>query len=269
MHWVIQNNIFYENGIEKLIELIQRFDCPHDLVKIIPFVGELDQDINPQGPVICIGSYSMRHLAKRKGWTPGVFDLGDITYQDCINHWGVWMLNYGARVCRLHTALSWFDSVAKDGLVFIRPIHDSKFFAGGVMDFEELLYMVKGVQSLGGEADPSGLTMNTEVMMSEPKNIRAEYRFWIVNGQVVTGSLYKRGGRVVYSDVIDKDVETFAHACVTPMSVHSWNPLRAFVLDVAHMEDESMRIVELNTLNAAGLYAADVNKLFGALNSFR
>jgi ATP-grasp domain, R2K clade family 3 len=42
--------------------------------------------------------------------------------------------------------------------------------------------------------------------------------------------------------------------------VAEWQPHEAFVIDVCETSD-GLRIVEINTLNAAGFYAGDVQKL--------
>jgi hypothetical protein len=269
VYWLLQHNLFHEKGMRDLIAFLERMGIPHSEHKIIPFVGELEPDIDIEGDVICIGSYSMRHLAKRKGWVPGVFDMDGITYEDCIKKWGTDMLNYDAVIVPLYDALETFDRVNEDGLIFMRPIADSKDFAGAVFERGPLEYLWKGIDSLGDEADPAGLRRDTLVMMCAPKNIAREYRFWIVDGRVVTGSQYKLGSRVLYSSDIDPDVKTFAVSRVASISVDRWNPLRAFVLDVALMRDGSKKVVELNTFNAAGLYAADVAKIVEAIEGMR
>lgn len=269
MYWVLQHNLFHEKGMRDLIEFLERMEIPHSEHKIIPFIGEIVPDIDIQGNVICMGSYSMRHLAKRKGWVPGVFDMDGITYEDCINKWGTDMLNYDSVIVPLYESVQTFDKVNEDGLVFMRPIADSKDFAGAVFEREPLKKLWDGIDALGDEADPAGLRRDTMVMISSPKNIAREYRFWIVDGRVVTGSQYKLGSRVIYSDEIDRDVYTFAVSRVARISVDHWNPLRAFVLDVALMRDGSKKVVELNTINAAGLYAANVGKLVEAIESMR
>jgi hypothetical protein len=43
-----------------------------------------------------------------------------------------------------------------------------------------------------------------------------------------------------------------------------WQPQRAFVLDVAETAD-GPKIVEINTLNSAGFYAADIQRIVLAL----
>jgi hypothetical protein len=258
MHWVLQENVCNEAGYADMIALLERFDIPHSIHKVIPFIGELLPDIELPNPVICYGSYSMRRVAVAKGWTPGVFDLEPFTYQEQIKHWPHKMLNADSEFGKFG------DLIPTPEVFFARPVADSKYFAGRIFDKAEWVEWQGKVRDLG-EDDGSGLRADTMVMACEPKRILREYRFWIVDKKVITGSLYKMGDRVVYDKVIDKEAETFAWACVAPMSLDCWNPLSAFVLDIALLPDNQYKIVEINTINAAGLYAADVGKLVSAL----
>lgn len=257
MHWVIQSGFEHERGISDLISFLERSGIPHSFHKVRPFVGDIEPDIDVSGNVMVFGTYGMRHLAKRKGWTPGSFDLADITYAEHVEYWGENMLNSDAVYCT-------FAEVPQNiyGLAFIRPVVDSKFFSGMITTPEEFAVWHEKVVVLG-EDDGSGLRGNTQVMISEPKNIQSEYRFWIVDGNVVTGSLYKRGGRPFFSKDIENDARWFALS-----RANEWQPARAYVMDVARTSS-GLFIVETNTLNSAGLYCADVGKLADAIESMR
>jgi len=258
MHWIIQDNMFHEKGIEELIDLLPRLGLPMSLHKVVPFIGELQPDISPEGEVICIGSYSLRHVAKTKGWDPGVFDLFKYDFLVQKQWWKNELLNHDSVVCRFK------DADPKVEEFFIRPIADSKYFAGTVMDHHELCYRQQCVVDLG-EDDGTGLRGETLVMYSEPKSILSEYRMWIVDGKVVTSSLYKRGGRVVYQECIDKRAINYAEKMAA-----IWQPVQAFVMDVAHVDYSTYKcykIIEINTLNSCGLYAANVGKLVEGLEN--
>ena len=103
------------------------------------------------------------------------------------------------------------------------------------------------------------LTPETLIQVCRPKLILAEYRYWIAGGEIATRSLYKRGARVVYSSEVDERIDGFVREAIA-----DWQPHRAFVIDVCDTPD-GPRIVEINTLNAAGFYAADVQRLVWAL----
>lgn len=253
MHWILQNNIFSETGWATLVETLARFDLPHSVHKVVPFVGELvPEPALAHQNAICFGSYSMRHAARLYHWTPGVFDLDAQDFKQQLRHWGDHMLNARSKVCRFKEAR--FTA----GRMFVRPTTDTKYFAGQVFERDDFLRWQNAVCALG-LTDNSSLTPDTEIQLAPPIAIHAEYRFWVVKGQIVTRSLYKRGQRVMYSSEVDPRLDDYVMARVS-----EWMPHETFVIDVCDTE-EGMRIVEINTLNAAGFYAADVQKLVLAL----
>jgi len=255
MYWVIQENTFNEAGMNELIEILERADIPHSIHKVVPFVGDIIPDVNPDDNVIVMGSYALRHIAKRYAWVPGSFDLGDLTYQDHIAKWGEHMLNYGSIFCSFKESAA----LVKPEPFFCRPVIDSKNFAGAIFYNDEFSEWWEQVVILE-EDDGSNLRGSTEIMISPIKNILREYRNWVVDGKVITSSLYKIGNRVQYSSDVDDDIIQFAQD-----RVNEWQPKRAFVIDIALLENGEKKIVETNTFNAAGLYAANIGKLVDAI----
>lgn len=257
MYWVIQYNLYRETGIVELLSILERAKIPHSEHKVIPFVGELEPDVDLHEPVICIGSYSMRHLAKRKGWKPGVFDLFDYDMVYCDFMWQDEMLNGDCIFVTIKE--SYFEFTVDNPLFFIRPVKDSKDFAGDVFNCNEWKDFTENVDK--GD-DMYGLTSETEIIMATPKNIIREYRIWVVDGHVITGSQYKIDGRVNYYGVIDNDIWSYADK----MTKMIGNDLpRAYVMDIALLKDGNKKIIEFNTFNAAGLYNANVGKIVDAI----
>lgn len=255
MHWVLQDNLFKETEWQSLVDHLERWNIPYSVHKVVPFVGELIPDIDiSDGKAVCFGSYSMRHIAKKKGWTPGVYDLEPFNFLMQLEHWGKEMLNADAWVGR-------FGDAKFEGSKFIRPILDSKSFAGRVFDQEEFSEWQSKIHA--GDDFGDSVTSDTIIQVCEPKEIWSEVRYWIVDGNIVTRSIYKIGDRVQYSDQVDSRFDYYASALVQP-SIIGWNPLPAFVLDVCETP-EGMKIVEINTINAAGFYAGDIPSIIMAL----
>jgi ATP-grasp domain, R2K clade family 3 len=252
MHWILQDNLDREPGMEEMVHVLERAGIPFSEHKVFPYIDEIEPDISPAGAVIVFGSYSMRHVAKRKGWKPGCFDIGELTIRDCLIHWQTHLLNSDAVFGPFGSAQPTIDPF------FIRPAADTKYFTGTVMSRRRLLEWQGNLIGLG-EDDGAGLRTNTEVLWCTPKIVQREYRLWIIRGSVATASQYRVGERVVYSSVIDDDAIRFGQE----MAAH-WTPAEAFVLDVCLHQDQ-WKIVEINTLNAANLYAANVGKLVDAL----
>lgn len=257
MHWIIQDNYDWDKGTKELINILERNDVPHTFHKVIPFVGDIEPEINPKGYVICIGSYSMRHVAKKYNWYPGVYDIGHISLLEMNIHWGHNMLNYNSRCIPFGSIPEYLPNYDND--IFIRPIFDSKVFSGNVFQKKELMEWHGKVMKLENDHTSIDLTKDTMIIMAPPKPIWSEYRTWIVNNRVITASQYKSGGRVVYSFHVDQYIIDFAQ-----YMANIWGPAKTYVLDIGITED-GPKIVEANTLNAARFYHCDMFKLWAAL----
>lgn len=254
MHWILQNNIFSENGWDVLLDTLERFALPHSIHKVVPFVGELVPEPElTHNNVLCMGSYSMRHAAAKNNWYPGVFDLFDQDFEQQLAHWHDHMLNAGSVV----SAFS--DATFTEAQMFVRPTNDSKHFAGRLFSREEFETWQRSVCELNLDYGNS-LTPQTKIQLAKPITIFAEYRFWIVKGTIVTRSLYKRGDRVMYASDVD---ERFAR--YVEERLLEWAPHETFVMDVCDTPD-GIKIVEINTLNSSGFYAGDVQRLVLALD---
>lgn len=264
MHWILQNNLFAERGWEDLVATLERFNHPYSVHKIVPFVGDIVPDVQPEGKVICFGAYSLRHLAKARGWTPGVYDLEPYHFEIQREHWGDKMLNYDAEVVP-------FSHAKFDGARFIRPIEDSKSFAGRLFNDDEFEQWQKDVSKLTPE-DGSTITGETLIQLCSPKKIYSEYRCWIVDRKIVTISQYKLGNRIVYKNVDNaegRDACSFAWSVLkgnifANTTLDGWMPQPAFCLDVCETPD-GWKIVEINTINSSGFYAANITELVNAL----
>lgn len=253
MHWVIQNNIYAEAGFNRLIEVLTRLGLPHSIHKCIPFVGTLEPVPEPvQDRVIVMGSYTLAKVAEQRGWTPGAFLNENFDYQVQLQHWNDLMVNHDAVFCKIA------DVPEQSVPFFIRPVIDSKSFSGNVTDWPSFEEWRQGLSMLIPE-DHATADLTTDVMVAPVKPIYAEYRVWMVDGKAVAWSQYKRVGTKLVTDAVDRSVMVFAM-----QAAQMWSPHRAYVLDV-FSTDAGYKIGEVNNLNAAGWYGADMNKLVIAL----
>lgn len=255
MQWVLQK---FEDT-EKLSSALDRLGIAYTWHKVVPFVGELhpEPDVADPNAVVLFGSYSLWRMARKKNWSPGVFTIEPFLKQAA---WAGHLLNGDVRLLTVREAA---ELTADDTLHFVRPVSDSKEIAGTVMSTAELVQTAQNVLSIDEDDIPGGsLSHDTELLLAEPVKIFKEWRCWIVDGEVVTWSLYKEGSRVVYRAEIDEDALEFARGMVSLNPSYS----RAYVLDVCRTED-GLRIIETNCINAAGFYAADLVKLAAAIDA--
>lgn len=269
MHWVIQSNLWGESEFENLLTQLQRQNVSHDIVKIVPFVGEIEPDVNPSGPVFVCGSTSMSKLARRKKWNPGYIDGVDINLLDY--YFGKYFLNIDGFTTRL--AYVSHQTKEKGWEQFhIRPVSDSKSFAGKVMNHEELDDWIEKLRAI--DAENPTVRLKDAVFVSTVKHILAEYRFFVIDGKVITGSRYKYGGNVWYSPQVDSHIFEFAQWIISPENNDKADMLpRAYTLDVAdtlapgrHASFNGLKVIETNSINSAGFYSCDMGKFVSAIN---
>lgn len=254
MQWILQD---FEDGA-KLAAALDAANVQYTLHKAVPFVGELlpAPVVTDTDSVLLFGQYSLWKTARRHRWKPGVFMIEPFVDQQ---PWKAYLLNGGGRFLRLHDIPASLER--GDKLYFVRPVEDSKAIAGAVMTADEIRSMAANVLRLREDELVEGaLGHDTELMLCQPVVIRKEWRLWVVDGRIVTWSLYKDGSRVVYKHEIEDEALGFGRSMV---ALHpEYSP--AYVMDVCRT-DEGYRIIETNCINAAGFYAADLGKLVSAL----
>lgn len=256
MYWILQRNLFNEQAFQSLQDQLVVQQTPHAVVHLRPFIHEIEPNIDVQGPVFVCGSTGMRQVARRKGWKPGYFD-DNLDYRLLLKYYGKRMLNHDAQIAPMNEARM-TGSVA-----FVRPVSDDKQFAGQLMTNTEFAEWQQRVIALDGDSTYTTLTGNDLIVMASPKAMYAEYRFYVVDGRVITGSLYKRGDRVYYDAQVDKRVLDFVQECAD-----TWCPNRAFCLDVAETPD-GLKVLEINAINSSGFYACDMGKFVHAINGLQ
>lgn len=227
-------------------------------VKLVPFAGTVEPE-RDYGPLVFpIGSTSMLAASQRYGWRPGVvYDAATFRFEAWRDHWGAANLINGDAVVTTFGAAKVFDDIE----AFIRPCEDLKAFTGCVVSIDGLLAWQQRVyDGCQSTQDSPLLTMATPVVVAPVKTITREWRTWIVNGVVKASSQYAEYGQRVRKQETPSSVRVFAERLA-----QYWSPGLCFCLDVGELEDGSLGLVEINTLNSSGVYAADMAPVYGAI----
>lgn len=257
MQWILQK---FEDT-ERLSEALDKLQVPYSFHKVVPFIGELSPEpiIQNRDAIVLFGSYTLWRYAQAHNLTPGVFTIRPFVRETV---WHPYLLNGAdALFITLRDIPAQLSAQGPD--LFIRPVSDSKEVAGSVKSRGEIIELAKKVLSINPDEIPGGsMEHDTELMLTAPVRIQKEWRLWVVDGQIVTYSLYKEGRRVIYRPEIDDDALHFAQQRVDDNPDYA----RAYVIDVCRTEDE-LRMIETNCINAAGFYAADLVKLAHAIDT--
>jgi hypothetical protein len=272
MFWVVQGNLKTDEGLNALMAVLRNEGYQHSLVKTIPFsniIVDIDVDINQfseddiprlqienDKQMVTMGSYSLALTAKEKGWVPGSFINENFEFSKWCVGWGKDNLLNGEAI--EDTVSNIIPKItAGRHKVFARPSEDTKSFSGQLFEADNLIYWLGQVASSN---DRFGLHGDTSVIVSPFKKILAEYRLFVVDGLIASGSLYKIGDLVTTSDVLDPVAVEYAYKML-----EIWQPDRAFVLDIA-ITDDGPKIIEVNNINSSGFYKSNISNIVHAID---
>lgn len=252
MYYVIQENTFREENYNVLIETLDRFELPYEIVKVRPFLEDFEF-ITDRKDIFCFGSVKMSRLAKKYNWFPGSLLNENHDYRVYSNFYKENLLNYDSIIQK-------FGDEINEDIFFARPCEDTKTFTGKVFTKEKWNIFKSDFFKSGQE---SSLNNDTEIQISSVKNVTKEFRFWVVGGEVITGSLYRNGYWVNYSSVVDEGALEF---CKEMVKIYQL--AEAFVIDICEVDlDDKFeyKIIECGCINSAGFYKANMPKLIEAI----
>jgi len=251
MYYIIQENLFREEGHDKLISCLERFQFTYELVKVIPFIEDV-VFLTDRKDVFVFGSLKLARLSKKYGWNPGALVTDNHNYEVYAKYYKSELLNYDSRIYEIQDDFEWEYEQQ-----FIRPCLDSKVFTGKVFEQKDW-ETAKNNLLINGHATPE-----TRIQVARPKKITQEVRFWIVGGNIITYSTYRRGSFLFYNGNVDPDAIEYAQKMIDIFQL-----ARTFVIDIA-LTENGWKIIECGSTSCAGFYDADMQKLIFALeNSF-
>lgn len=258
MHWIVNTSLKRELGYDSLIHNLDRQGVSHTLCRKPPFADYLvgmedDQPImlDVPNPVFVTGTTSMNGVSENHGWNPGYIEAPD--FFECLEHWGNEMLNADSTTGELGSIR------VPDQAFFVRPSNDGKAFSGTLMNPEEFAEFRDRITDITGW---TSCPLDTIIQIAPIKEIWAEYRCYVVDGKFVTGSRYKTGKKVEYSEMEDDSAVTR----YLEERLAEWNPRRAVVIDIAHTPD-GYKVIETNSISSSGFYAIDMGKFVNAIGS--
>jgi hypothetical protein len=256
--WVIQNNFIDQTQADIVAKSVLADGGKVAGAKVIPFCDTIKFWDNeaPQGPlVVPYGATKLTKMARKYDWK-GVF------FNDNFDT-AVWnanrsdMLNQDGKIMKVSETAEFLKGYPDDLPMFIRPCLDLKAFNGTLTRVSEIKNWMKSTES-----GNFSFNADTLVSIAEAKHIQAEWRWFVVDGKVIDGSIYRlRGQRLTIHErdqkVID-EAQGFADV---------WLPDSTCVMDLALTED-GMKCIEFNCFNSSGYYNHDIEKIVKAVNSY-
>lgn len=254
MKFLIQQNLMNKEQLVNVKEAVQSY--PHQFIELIPFSREITSNEELIGTdYIPYGSTLLTTLALDKKWKGLYFDLENFNMRSAFRERSD-MLNDGL-VISVYEAEKYLRLQDRD--IFVRPDLDLKHFSGQVMNSIECADWFKDAMLFLPESGTYAMSPEMLVIIAEPKNILAEWRWFIVNGEIIDGSMYQNRCQLVKVHETDKHVIKEAQKFAD-----GWLPNMNCVMDLA-LTEHGLKVIEFNCINSSGFYNHDVNKIFKSL----
>lgn len=266
INWVIDKYVF-EDYEDKLIEAIKRSDAePHiyddQRGRISTYLGKFFTD----DIVIFHGSLQHGRGVEKFPIYPGIFLT--LSNYECFKYYGYYgdnLLNSNYKMMGLNDVLRNKGKIFGDfgtESIFIRPSNGFKSFPGQTLPFNNFnLEFDILTKSYGG------LDLDELVVVSPAQNIEEEYRFIVINGVVVSGSLYMdNNNRKEWKAYYDKPCEDSSAFDFAIEMSKIYQPDKAYTIDVCKLSNGEYKMIEINSFCCASMYGCDYDKVVKAVN---
>ncbi len=252
--FIIQSNLIssdYLSGIQAAVE-----KYPHESVEVIPFSYEMVSKNPITGTdFIPYGSTLFTSIAYDLRWKGCYFNPDIFNYKTFLTNRDD-MLN--SNVMKIEDAVLFLEDQPDDSEWFTRPSLDLKQYTGMVDYAKDLVEWFNDAMSFTGTGSYK-IEKGTDIVLCEPKNIQAEYRWFVVDGRVISGSMYRFNGNLYIQRCTEYDIITEAQGLAD-----KWLPHVNCCMDLALVDGE-FKVIEFNCINSSGWYSCDINSVIDAI----
>jgi len=262
--WLLESDLF-EEDLPRLVAEIKRqgFEVKVMSSTIADVYASLPNFLDfykPEDCVIYYGPLELGYRIRREAkWVPGIFCSTE--NYECTNYYpkfGDYLLNSNYMMIPFGDLLRQkeflYEKLGQKDSIFIRPNKGTKVFTGQLVYKEKFEDDLKFFQMYN-------LDDKELCIVAEPRNIKFEWRFVVVDNKVVTGSLYKP----LQIGPKDSDcLESYREALVYAQNVLSdidYNPDKAWTLDICKTFAGNHYVLEVGGFSCAGLYKCKVEPI--------
>jgi hypothetical protein len=262
IRWVIQSNLSAEGGdYQQITKACDELGIECEGIIVIPFSPDIPEFTQDDKINIYYGATTLMYNIYHKMGNPTglFFDEERFSMGKYNEIWGDYMLN-GPNDGKITTFKEFsLEDHPDDTDFFIRPDADDKSFDGEVRSF----FNIKKFITNAIKYDNVILTEDTKILISKPYNIEKEWRNYIVDGKVVTSSMYRKNFRLHKDafDIPEGMIKFVEDRC------KEYQPHSIFAMDIALCGGDYY-IIECGCLNSVGLYHADVKKMIKEVTNF-
>lgn len=272
LFFILEKWLLDHDGSSDWEEALKNQGIEYVIVKRIPFIDSLEEALPDGIPEQCFKdnylpiyycTIEMCKLIRKYYFQHPSFNISGLYYPEkcgisCLR-WFLWLNKKVPLVNDAHFAaygdlLDDWDNIFKTleaEKLFIKPNGGDKLFPGGIYSIKEKDNFISIVnENLEKSKRTTDFDFFDMVVISKVKSIKAEYRFFILDGKVISGSQYRR------DSILDKRVDVMPGALELAQKVASL-PQQIdiyYTCDIAELENGDFEVLEINAGSCSGLY---------------
>jgi len=261
--WLFETDPIDIDETERMRAAVEELGLESKGIKIIHLFSGLGDFYPDNTCVFFYGSLQMaRRILREKKWNPGAFlTLENYRCEIYYPHMENFLFNTPYKILPLDRVIASKKELEEQyggghGCLFIRPDSGFKTFTGKVFSTDTLESEFDQLMGF------YGFLKSTLALVSSPKNIKREYRMFVVDDKVVAGSTYRRNRRSSISPDVPYEVYTFTR---TVLAETTFRPDPAWVIDICEDEDGKLWVLEIGSISCCGIYGADAMAIVKAL----
>ena len=243
-----------ENNYLRLAEEVKRQGYECELIKYLPMEsGNYDRFSQNECVVVQSSLNLAGQLMREKKWVPGPWlNLREYECSYYYAYLGKYLFNDNYIMMPVNdfkrTKDRWFDELGMVDCLFIRPSSGFKTFTGKVFSKEHFDKDWEWVEEF---CDPESL-----IVVSTPKNIKAEWRFVAANDDIISGSMYRLNGHTNHKNEWPDGAINLAKAVAK-----IYHPDPMYTIDICQGADDKFYLLEVGSFSCAGLYSCDMEPI--------
>jgi len=266
VNWLIEKYVF-EHYQDKLADAVKRSGNPVMLYdESEKSLEDICKRFGEEDIVFLHSSLQDGRRMLRLPIYPGTFLT--LENYECYNYYGYFgdhllnakymMMGIGDLPRRAQHVFNYFDTDS----IFIRPSNGWKTFTGQILPKDNFADKYDTLIKSYGGIDPGTL-----VLLAPIKEIREEWRFGVVDGNVVSGALYMNGeNRGEWEAICDKGCEDRGAWDFAWDMSKLYQPDPAYTIDICRTAGGEYKVIELNSFCCASIYGANYDKVVHAIN---
>lgn len=244
VHWIIEPCIFDKVG---------KFDRYNELINIIEKNGDhIGKNYNE--PIMCLSSLSTARDC-------GFYDKETYYVSNYSKYLGEEFLNENYIIMPLSNLANASEFTAEligsfiSNIAFIKPNSGFKSFTGDTVDYTEIGEHCRNLLKMG-------VSENELCIISTAKDIKDfEFRFWIINGEIITHSAYSWADSGDYKDIkASNKMISYVENIIKDINIP------AYTIDICICKDY-FKVVEINNIYTSGTYNCNLEKLYVVLRN--